>query len=126
MPKKLLILVVILALITLVILVIIVIRFSGDSNGNQTQPGNININPDNYCQTSKDCLIGGCSSQICYSIYDEEGGVSNCFWQDEYACYVYSSCSCVNSQCRWEETAKYQACLKDPSNYSDPIPRIKD
>lgn len=53
------------------------------------------------CNVDSDCVVGGCSSQICQS-QDTEPTMSTC----EYAlCYnpqPYNlSCKCVDAKCKW-------------------------
>lgn len=109
MPKKLFITINILALLTFVILVMIIVRFSGQ------EPSNINVNPSAECNYDEDCVQGGCSGEICHPL-SETPVVSTCIWQDEYACYAYSNCLCVEGECQWQETAPFLKCLKEVEN----------
>ena len=56
------------------------------------------------CETDADCVIGGCSSQLC--ILRGENGVTTCEWADYYACFqrdsVQSTCGCVSGKCSWD------------------------
>jgi hypothetical protein len=60
----------------------------------------------------KTCYVGGCSGQICS---DEEGVISTCEWQPEYACYQSARCEVqADGNCGWTQTAELQACLANP------------
>jgi len=54
-----------------------------------------------YCASDGECFSGGCSGQICQSIY-EESIITTCEWMDCYSAAAYGlSCGCVNNQCIW-------------------------
>lgn len=58
-----------------------------------------------------DCVIGGCSSQLCY---DASLGdiMSTCEYREEYACYKSATCERQSTgQCGWTETAELTQCL---------------
>lgn len=63
-----------------------------------------------FCETSADCVTGGCSGQVCQSKTDE-GAITTCEWRDEYACYNAGGCGCVNSQCAW--SADVLSCIEN-------------
>jgi len=48
----------------------------------------------NGCQTDRDCVSGGCSSEMCAA----EGGVSTCELLPEQPA---GSCGCFEGQCQW-------------------------
>ncbi|MDD5651163.1 MAG: eight-cysteine-cluster domain-containing protein [Candidatus Nanoarchaeia archaeon] len=53
------------------------------------------------CNSNEDCVVGGCSSQICQS-KDNEPSMSTCEYQSCYNPVSYNlTCKCVNSQCKW-------------------------
>ena len=56
------------------------------------------------CETDADCVIGGCSSQLC--ILRGENDVTTCEWADYYSCFqrdsVNSTCGCSNGKCSWD------------------------
>lgn len=61
------------------------------------------------CETDADCVVTGCSGQICAS----EPMASTCEWREEYACYgePTTSCGCNAGQCGWAQTDELAACL---------------
>ena len=53
------------------------------------------------CDSGADCLMAGCSSQICRA-RSEESLFSTCEWRDCYNAKAYGlSCGCVDGQCQW-------------------------
>jgi hypothetical protein len=55
------------------------------------------------------CFVGGCSGQVCS---DQEGVVTTCEWQDEYACYDTATCERqTDGACGWTQTEELTACL---------------
>jgi eight-cysteine-cluster-containing protein len=50
----------------------------------------------NDCLTDRDCVVGGCSAEICAA----EGGVSTC---EGLPYGPEGSCGCVDLQCQWAE-----------------------
>lgn len=60
------------------------------------------------------CYVGGCSGQICS---EDQGIVTTCDWQDEYACYQGGLTKCerqTNGACEWTQTSELLACLANP------------
>lgn len=58
---------------------------------------------------SKQCYIGGCSSEICS---DQPNAVSTCIYRDEYACYKKATCERqTNGKCGWTQTKELRVCL---------------
>ncbi|MCS7144554.1 MAG: DUF333 domain-containing protein [Archaeoglobaceae archaeon] len=51
------------------------------------------------CNSDKDCVIDGCSGQVCRSAF-EDPIVTTCEWRD---CYEKSQvrCACINNACQW-------------------------
>lgn len=54
------------------------------------------------CESNQDCIIGGCSSQVCQSKKDEPV-ITTCDWKE---CYqsddYYLDCKCDEGKCRWK------------------------
>jgi hypothetical protein len=68
-------------------------------------------NPDKTANTSGNCVITGCSGQICAA----EEMVSTCEFQPEYSCYKTARCERNPSgDCAWVETAELKQCLANP------------
>jgi len=54
-----------------------------------------------FCLSDLDCVIGGCSGQVCQSKY-EEPVITSCDWKECYNAKLYGlSCKCVNNKCQW-------------------------
>lgn len=54
------------------------------------------------CLKDSDCLVGGCSNQVCYSV-NEEPPTTTCDWRDCYDNEAYGlSCQCVEDECQWD------------------------
>ncbi len=65
--------------------------------------------------SSNDCVIGGCSSQLCGERKDMEQIVSTCEYRAEYACYEHSVCERqVDKECGWTQTPNLKSCLANP------------
>ena len=65
------------------------------------------------CQSSSECVTGGCSSIICHHSSDEPP-ISTCEWQEHYACYQDSeitTCGCFEGSCQWDDTEKLSQCI---------------
>ena len=86
----------------------------GSTDGNC----NLGINPTGTCvatapaaecQTDADCVVTGCSGQMCAP----EARFSTCEYRPEYACYgePTTSCGCNNGSCGWDQTDALTACL---------------
>lgn len=64
-----------------------------------------------------DCVVGGCSSQLCVES-GGNGGISTCEWRDEYACYQqHGICERgADDQCGWRATQELQNCVDAANN----------
>ncbi len=61
-----------------------------------------------------DCVIGGCSGELCTDANDEPA-FSTCIYREEFACYTSSTCERQgNGQCGWTQTTELKACLENP------------
>jgi hypothetical protein len=55
------------------------------------------------------CFVGGCSGQVCS---DQEGVITTCEWQPEYACYADATCERQpGGACGWTPSEELEACL---------------
>ena len=53
------------------------------------------------CKTDKDCIVGGCSGQVCRSV-NEESVITTCEYRECYDASKYGlSCKCVKGKCQW-------------------------
>lgn len=58
---------------------------------------------------SKACYVGGCSGQVCSS---EEGVITNCLYQEAYACYQQATCERqTTGECGWTLSPTLLACI---------------
>ncbi len=53
------------------------------------------------CATESDCIIGGCSSQVCQS-KDDEQMFTTCEYMECYNSKDYE-CICKESKCQWSK-----------------------
>jgi eight-cysteine-cluster-containing protein len=52
------------------------------------------------CSVDADCVVGGCSSQVCGAA--AAGEMTTCEWRDCYKADAYNlACKCVASKCQW-------------------------
>ncbi|MFN3692883.1 MAG: hypothetical protein ACK4SL_02135 [Candidatus Paceibacteria bacterium] len=66
-------------------------------------------------KTTKGCVVGGCSSQLCL----EEGNdmTTTCEWTAKYSCYQKATCERqASGQCGWTETPELLQCIADADN----------
>lgn len=91
-----------------------------ESNNNETLQINTNIvteikNTNNEliikCKTDDDCVVGGCSSQLCALATEVNNLVTTCEYREEYSCLSQTTCGCFKGQCGWQQTDEYQSCL---------------
>jgi len=60
------------------------------------------ISTDGQCSTDSDCMVGGCSGQVCQS-KSEEPVITTCEWRNCYRAIDYEAeCKCSNNKCQWE------------------------
>lgn len=53
------------------------------------------------CSSDSDCIVGGCSGQVCQSRY-EKSIVTTCEWKICYNAKLYHlECKCVEGKCQW-------------------------
>lgn len=59
-----------------------------------------------------DCMVGGCSGQLCVEESDEDGMVSTCEYTEAYACYKTAKCEVqASGTCGWTQTPELTSCL---------------
>ena len=87
----------------IVIFILIGLVISGCKN--QTQ---------NQCNKDGDCMITGCSSEIC----SDKPVMSPCVIIPEHSCLKYAECKCINNECRWGFTQDYNECVSNISHVS--------
>lgn len=88
---------------------IIFISYMRISNNELPPPHPSIINEEDFCGIStygrcsidKECVVDGCSGQVCRSIH-ERGVATTCEWRKCYDASNYGlSCRCVNKVCKW-------------------------
>ncbi|MCK4529404.1 eight-cysteine-cluster domain-containing protein [candidate division WOR-3 bacterium] len=58
---------------------------------------------DGKCSSDSDCIVGGCSAQVCQSKY-EKSIITTCEWRDCYNAKEYNlKCKCVKGGCQWSK-----------------------
>ena len=63
------------------------------------------------CISDSDCMVAGCSGQLCGSKKDLQGIITTCEWKEQYACYKLTSCSCIDKKCQWQQTNEFLTCI---------------
>ena len=55
------------------------------------------------CSSDSDCILDGCSAQVCQSKY-EEPVATTCEWRDCYNAKMYGlKCRCIDGRCQWSK-----------------------
>ena len=69
-------------------------------------------------EQENNCVVAGCSSQLCISKEEQEAGegISTCGFREEYACYRFSECRTQKEtgECGWTMTPEVTQCLENP------------
>ncbi|OGM73994.1 hypothetical protein A3H21_04780 [Candidatus Woesebacteria bacterium RIFCSPLOWO2_12_FULL_42_8] len=64
---------------------------------------------------TKDCVVGGCSGELC--VEEESEAVSICILKPEYECYKNATCARQkNGSCGWTQTPELTNCLENSLN----------
>lgn len=64
-------------------------------------------------ETSTECVVGGCSGQLCGEATDDDGMISTCEYTAAYACYKTASCARqTDGKCGWTQTEALTTCLE--------------
>ncbi|MFH0805019.1 MAG: eight-cysteine-cluster domain-containing protein [Patescibacteria group bacterium] len=66
----------------------------------------------NECDRDVDCVVGGCSQQLCVPRDQPPSTVTTCEWRDEYACYEQAACGCQNHRCQWSGGKDFTDCVQ--------------
>jgi len=88
------------------------------SSGNINKAGETNLNTNGKtvtveCYKDADCLVAGCSGQLCVPRDKAPSVISTCEWKDEYACYAEDSCLCRNNKCQWAGSEQFVECIQN-------------
>jgi hypothetical protein len=60
-----------------------------------------------------ECVVGGCSNQLCLDAALADGMMSTCEWREEYSCYRSATCERqADGACGWTATSELSACLE--------------
>jgi len=72
----------------------------------------INDKPVEPVEIKGECVVAGCSNQLCLDEEDANGIVSTCEYRDIYACYVNANCERQKGgECGWAETQELIECV---------------
>ena len=53
------------------------------------------------CATNNDCIVSGCSLQVCQGKFEEEA-ITTCDWKECYNSESYRViCTCLEEECQW-------------------------
>ncbi|MDD5178145.1 MAG: eight-cysteine-cluster domain-containing protein [Candidatus Nanoarchaeia archaeon] len=63
------------------------------------------------CTIKDDCAVAGCSNQLCVKSEEASGIITTCEFKPEYNCLKYTSCTCNNGYCKFEENEEYTSCM---------------
>ncbi len=63
------------------------------------------------CTSDDDCVLAGCSGQVCAPKEKASDIITDCEWKEEYSCHVKTSCGCVEGSCAWRQTPEFLNCL---------------
>lgn len=62
--------------------------------------------------TTAECVMAGCSGQLCVNKGQDEGLVTTCEYKEEYACYKTATCEVQpNGKCGWTPSPQLLLCL---------------
>ncbi|MBT7902278.1 eight-cysteine-cluster domain-containing protein [Candidatus Woesearchaeota archaeon] len=67
------------------------------------------------CSADSDCIVGGCSGQICQS-KNLPPEFTTCEVKPEYACYSQIKCGCDAGFCNWDKTKEFNLCYEEKVN----------
>lgn len=60
-----------------------------------------------------ECVIAGCSGQVCTDSETAKGLITTCEFRPEYNCFKFSECGYFNEKCEWKKTEEYLKCVQD-------------
>lgn len=81
-------------------------------NLNNTTKNTVPNNQTNSDLVQKECIVTGCSGQICEEKTSESPTITDCTYKEEYKCYQFSTCRIQrNGECGWTESKEFKACL---------------
>lgn len=68
------------------------------------------------CLEDSNCVVTGCSSQLCAPSQEKSGLITTCEYKEEYSCLKKTSCGCVSGTCQWKDNLEYRSCINNISN----------
>ncbi len=87
------------------------VLMNGSVNESQVTVNDTIVEPE--CLNDTDCVIGGCSGQLC-STPEVIGELdTTCEWMLQYECLKRTTCDCLNGSCGWRINDEYLLCMKD-------------
>ena len=63
------------------------------------------------CQVDADCVVKGKYGEYCVPIDKNITIDEDKPWKDIYSCYNYTTCGCIDGECRWTPTDEYLSCI---------------
>ena len=89
-------------------------KFIEKPPGTQIDGNDPNLFPSVQGSTSRECVIAGCSGQLCIEAGSDSPAMSTCEWREEYACYQqYGTCERQKfGECGWTMTPELSQCLQ--------------
>lgn len=112
MKKNIIIFLLFIAAAAVFLAVVIYKNSSNHSPGGGLSNATSNAIARQECEKDADCLVVGCSNQLCLPRGKASSTVSTCEWKDEYGCYSQDSCLCQNGQCQWAGSPQFVECLE--------------
>lgn len=64
-------------------------------------------------KTTKECVVSGCSGQLCLDKDTAQDVFTTCEWKEEYGCYREAKCTeQEDGTCGWTKTSELSECLQ--------------
>ena len=63
--------------------------------------------------TSGDCVVAGCSNQLCVGAEEAKNLFTTCEYLEEYNCLTLTECDYFDGECKWRETTEYLECMEE-------------
>ncbi len=64
------------------------------------------------CSSNDDCVVWGCSSQLCGRKVKVQDLTTTCEYKDVYSCTKLTTCGCFEGECQWQQTPDYTSCVE--------------
>ncbi len=84
-----------------ILLTLLIVFISGCSSYKIEKEEFCGWSTEGSCNNDNDCVIGGCSNQVCQS-KNEEPAITTCEYRTCYDATTYNlNCNCVENKCKW-------------------------